>query len=162
MAHDPWQKTSSGARAVTPAPIRLEMARALVGDTPGIGVDDSEIRRGGPTYTVDTLVDVATREPGTDLFLIVGADTASRIDTWVRFAELTTLSTLVVVNRGPLPVSLPAGLDSSRVVTVDMDPIDVSSTSVRARVARGEDVSADTSPAVAAVIAGHHLYAGAA
>lgn len=162
VAHDPWQKAGPDARPLTPAPLRLEMTRALVADTPGVAVDDSEIVRGGPTYTVETLIHWHGRHPGDDLFLIVGADTAARLDTWVRFRELTSLSTLVVVNRGPRDVTLPPGVDRLKVVEVQMDPVDISSTQVRDRVSVGRDVADDVTPGVAELIRQHHLYEDAA
>ena len=76
VANDPWQK--SGEREVTPAAVRLQMAQAIVEGIEGIGVDDREVRRGGPTYTVETLEELAFECPGTDVFLIVGQDTADR------------------------------------------------------------------------------------
>lgn len=163
-AHDPWQKTSTrddhftpgGPRQVTPADVRLEMVRALVGDTPGLGVDDREIRRGGVTYTVDTLEDIRRGDEQVDLYLIVGADTARRFHTWHRHAEVAALSTLVVVNRNLDTPSAPVGAPHAEFV--GMEPVEVSSTAVREAVARGEDVSAMVTPAVAAVIAAHGLY----
>lgn len=152
VANDPWQK--SGDRTVTPAAVRLEMVRALVDDEPGLGVDDREIRRGGPTYTADTLEEIHREEPGTEVYLIVGADTATRIDTWHRPAVVRSLSTLVVVNRDHTPGP---GADSAT-VHVAMDPVHVSSSDIRARVAAGEPIDGLTTPAVARLVAEHRLY----
>ena len=163
-AHDPWQKTSArGAdgpstlqRRVTPAGVRLEMVRALVGDTPGLGVDDREIRRGGVTYTVDTLEDIHREVGDVHVYLIMGADTARRFHTWHRHGDVAMLSTLVVVNRHHEAPTVPSG--ASHAEFVSMSPVDVSSTAVREAVARGEDVSSAVTPAVAGVIAAHGLY----
>ncbi|MEY4391598.1 MAG: nicotinate (nicotinamide) nucleotide adenylyltransferase [Actinomycetota bacterium] len=157
-AHDPWQK-SEGGREVTPAEVRLEMVRALVGARPGLGVDDREIRRGGVTYTVDTLLDVRRESPDAEVFLILGADTARRFHTWHRHEEVASLSTLVIVNRDHEDHVVPPG--AARVEFVHMTPVDVSSTAVRADVAAGRDVTELVTPGVARIISAEGLYGAA-
>ena len=152
VANDPWQK--SGDRTVSPAAVRLEMARALVTDTPGLGVDDREIRRGGPTYTADTLEEIHRESPNTEIFLIVGADTAGRIHSWHRPEVVLVLSTLVIVNRTDHATDI-AGATS---VHVHMDPVNVSSTIIRERVTAGQSLDGFTTPDVARIIAEHGLY----
>lgn len=158
-ANDPWQKTDGG-RDVTAPSVRLEMVRALVQGEVGLGVDDREIRRGGPTYTADTLEEIHGETPGMEVHLIIGADTARTFGTWRRPGVVASLSTLVVVNRGDETAPAPEG--AARVEFVAMSPVHVSSSAVRAAVARGEDVSDEVGAAVARVIADHGLYAGAA
>jgi nicotinate-nucleotide adenylyltransferase len=150
VANDPWQK--SGDRAVSPAQVRLEMTQALVDEEDGLGVDNREIRRGGPTYTADTLEELAREHPDTDFFLIVGADTAARIHTWNRPERVRALSTLVVVNRDDRTISHDGAL------VVSMPAVDVSSTEIRSRVASGESVDHLTTPAVVRAIERHGLY----
>ena len=160
VANDPWQK--SGDRTVSPAAVRLEMARALVTDTPGLGVDDREIRRGGPTYTADTLEEIRRESPNTEIFLIVGADTAGRIHSWHRPEVVLALSTLVIVNRVENNSQLPEVLSGARAHNVSMPLVDVSSTSIRAKVASGEDIASLTSESVAAVVRRNGLYGATA
>lgn len=155
VANDPWQK--SGDRNVTPAAVRLEMARALVEGAEGLSVSDQEIVRGGQTFTMDTLEELVAADPAVELFLIVGQDTAVRIPTWHRPDDLLRLSTLVVVNRASEP-SPRSGPDGAKVVHVNMPPVDVSSTVIRQAVAEGRSISFGTSDGVAKVIADHHLY----
>ena len=156
VANDPWQK--SGEREVTPAAVRLQMVQGLVDGVAGIGVDDREVRRGGPTYTVETLEELALEQPGMDVFLIVGQDTANRIHTWHRHEDLLALSTLVIVNRDENSQHVPTALADARVQFVTMPLVDVSSTSIRAAVAEGADVSTMTSPVVAALVRANGLY----
>ena len=156
VANDPWQK--SGEREVTPAAVRLQMVQALVEGCEGIGVDDREVRRGGPTYTVETLEEIAIEQPGTEVFLIVGQDTADRIYTWHRHADLLALSTLVIVNRDQNAQQVPAALAGARVQFVTMPLVDVSSTGVRAAATAGDDMSAMTSASVASFIRANGLY----
>lgn len=158
VANDPWQKTDEGH--VSPAEVRLEMTRALVSGHPGMSVDDREVRRGGPTYTVDTLVELTTKTPSVSYYLIVGQDTASRIHTWHRHEEVTALSTLVVVNRTPTETRATESVADRVVHHVSMPPVDVSSTQIRGAVARGESIEGLTTPSVVRVIESHGLYRG--
>ena len=160
VANDPWQKSSD--RVVSPAALRLEMVQALVDGQAGLGVDDREIRRGGLTYTVETLEELAKEQPDTDVFLIVGQDTANRIGTWHRYEEVLALSTLVIVNRVENNSQLPEVLSGARVHNVSMPLVDVSSTSIRAKVASGEDIASLTSESVAAVVSRNGLYGATA
>lgn len=154
-ANEPWQKTDAGTK-ITPAATRLAMVRALVRGVDGLGVDDREIRRGGPTFTVDTLREIRAESPSTEIYLIVGADTAAGLSTWREPDEVLALSTLVVVNRDGQTPDVPRA--AGRVRTVEMPAVDVSSTRVRAAVAQGRDVTAEVGSAVAAIIAADGLY----
>jgi len=157
VANDPWQKT--GDRAVTPAALRLEMTRALVEGHKQFSVDDREIRRGGPTYTVDTLNELHQQNLSDEIFLIVGADTASRIHTWHRYQEVLSLSTLVVVNRTDAHPTLAPELVGARVESVSMPAVDVSSTQIRNAVAADASIEGMTTESVRAFIDVHGLYA---
>jgi len=158
VANDPWQKT--GDRQVTPAAIRLEMTRALVEGHKEFSVDDREIQRGGPTYTVDTLRELHRENLNCDIYLIVGADTASRIHTWHQHEEVLALSTLVVVNRPDSALQLDPSVSAERVRLVSMPAVDVSSTQIRSLVASGSAVDDMTTDGVGAVINAHGLYRG--
>ena len=156
VANDPWQK--SDRRVITPAEIRVEMTRALVKGESGITVDDREVRRGGPTYTIDTLLELHEENSNRELCLIVGADTASRIHTWHRSQELISLSTLIIVNRPGMSIDLAPELAGWNHQVVSMNPVDVSSTAIRSAVARGDSIADMTNPAVATIISTNGLY----
>lgn len=156
VANEPWQK--SGSRHISPAHIRLAMARALVEGHEGITVDDREIRRGGPTYTVDTLTELHEENLDHELFLIVGADTAARIHTWHRYTEVISLSTLVIVNRTDASPDLAPDVAAGRIVNITMTPVDVSSTAVREAVSAGKPIDAFTTASVRAIIETEGLY----
>lgn len=153
VAHDPWQK--SGDRAVTAAELRLAMARLAVAGHDGLVVSDIELRRGGPSYTVDTLEAMRAHDPDDTLVLILGEDVAAGIETWHRAADLAALCELVVVCRPGVTVALPDGWPFVR---IDIDAADVSSTEVRAAVERGEDLSGLVPDEVGSFIAEHGLY----
>src|SRR3954465_8708612 len=85
VANSPWQK--DGTRPITPAEDRLAMVEAAVADVKGLVAGDAEIRRGGPSFTADTLAAMAECEPGADLFTIVGDDAAAGLTTWQPYDE---------------------------------------------------------------------------
>ena len=158
VANEPWQKV--GDRQVTSAQVRWEMTEALVAEISGLRADDREIRRGGPTFTVDTLEDILAEQPNTEIFLIVGADTAERLETWHRASDVVRLSTIVIVNRDNSTNAAPGFLRDARVLNVTMNPVDVSSSGIRDAVARGESIDSSTSLSVASLIRDHSLYVG--
>ncbi len=158
VANEPWQKV--GDRQVTSAQVRWEMTEALVEEISGLRADDREIRRGGPTFTVDTLEEILAEQPNTEIFLIVGADTAERLETWHRASDVVRLSTIVIVNRDKSTNAAPGFLRDARVLNVTMNPVDVSSSGIRDAVARGESIESLTSSSVASIIRDHSLYVG--
>lgn len=101
----PWQKTT----VATSARDRLEMLRTAVpdmsarpGDSWQIEVDDRETRREGPTYTIDTLIELrAEYGPATQLVWLMGADQFANLPTWHRWRELLDVTHLAVTARGP-------------------------------------------------------------
>lgn len=157
VANEPWQKV--GSREVTAAPQRLEMVRAAVRGEPGLEASDVEIRRGGPSYTVDTLEELRSGEPGCSLVVVLGSDAAARMRTWHRADELGGLCELAVVDRpGADPViegQLPAGLTASH---VDVPRLEVSSTDLRARAASGRSLRYLVPDAVISLIREGDLY----
>ena len=88
----PWQKSG---RRITPARRRWEMTVASTADVPYFEADDREIRRSGPTFTIDTLAGMVADDP----FLILGADTAARLPSWRRAAEVVDRARIVVAPR---------------------------------------------------------------
>lgn len=160
VANDPWQKTSptDGRQVVdiTSAGRRLAMVAAAVEGLDGIEADDIEIRRGGPTYTADTLVDLENRYPGADLLLLVGVDVATHLDTWLRPDEIRERATIVVMTRpGSGQLFLPEGWEYD---LLQVPAYDISSSEVRRRVAAGEGVGAMVPPSVILLIEEVGLY----
>lgn len=151
-AGDPWQKSG---RTVTPAFHRMQMVRLAVEDHPGLEVDDREVRRTGPTYTIDTLESF----PATDrLSLIIGADSAMGILTWHRWEEVVARADVLVVPRpGFSHADVAEILPGTR--PLDMEPISVSATTIRQRIRDGEPVTDLVPPPVIEYIRANHLYA---
>lgn len=155
VAHDPWQK--SDRRIVTPAADRLDLVRAGVEGVPGVEASDIEIARGGPSYTADTLDQLAHSEPEAELFVVVGADLAAELDSWVRVADIQKRAGLVVLSR---PGHEVPDLPGWSVTSVAIPPLDISSTDLRRWSAAGAPLDGLTPPAVMRLIAERGLYAG--
>jgi len=127
----PWQK---GDRPLTGAAHRLEMIRLAITDTEGFEVDDREIERDGPTYTIDTVLSFPEDE---ELSLILGADAALGLPTWHRWEEVLDRVSLLVVPR--------PGTDAREVQSVlpqavflDMAVLEISGTEIREMAQIGE------------------------
>ncbi|HUQ38670.1 MAG TPA: nicotinate-nucleotide adenylyltransferase [Acidimicrobiales bacterium] len=154
VAHDQWQKAGA---IVASAADRLAMVRAAVHGIDGLEASDVEIARGGPTYTADTLEQLAIDHPGAELVLILGADAAGRVQTWVRFDDTPALAALAVVTRaGEAP---PAVAGWPQWTLVEIPSLDVSSSMVRRRLAEGRSIDGLVPPAVVRSIAERGLYA---
>lgn len=160
VANDPWQK--SPIQPVSAAEDRLAMVTAAVEGVPGAEVSRIELDRGGPSYTVETVEELAKEahdrgEVPPAFFLIVGADVVDTLPTWHRVADLAGLVTLVVVVR--------PGVDARDVVpgwdarVVGGDGIAVSSSEVRSLVAEGLPIVGLVPQAVEHCIRSRGLYA---
>lgn len=150
VAGDPWQKRGT---VVTAAADRLAMVEAAVSGLDGLEASAVEIERGGATYTIDTLCELAAADR--ELFLIVGADVAAGLDGWRRAADVRAAATLVVVDRDGIP-----GLEPRPpyAVGVSIPRLDVASSDLRARVARGEPIDVLVPAGAVRVIRERRLY----
>jgi nicotinate-nucleotide adenylyltransferase len=135
VANAPWQKVDE--RAVSPASDRLAMVAAAVEGEPGLEVCDLEVRRGGLTYTADTLAALGQDHPDAELHLILGADAANGFTTWHRYQEVVERSSLVVVDRPGHRPQLDARFDWTR---LDIPDLEISSTDLRERLRTGRSV----------------------
>lgn len=152
VAGDPWQKRGS---VVAPAADRLAMVRAAVEGIEGLEACDVEVGRPGPSYTADTLESLAA--PGRKLFLIVGEDVARKLATWKGVERLPELATLVIVDRaGADPVPDPPG--PWDVVRLSIPSLEISSTDLRARAARGWPLDGLMPPGAVRIVRERKLY----
>ena len=157
---DPWRKRD---RSVTPAAHRLAMTLAAVRERRGgLEVSDIEVRREGPTYTLDTVRDLRDRG-AKQLWWIMGADAVLDLPHWHRPNEILTCARIAAAVRPG------AELDRrqlDRIVYglgrwldwVPMQPIELSASELRERMAAGEDVSADIPSAALSYAREHRLY----
>ncbi len=172
-----WQK----GEGQTPATDRLAMVRIALAsaeaDRQGVRwtVDDIEVRRQGPSYTIETLVDLRRQlGPSVALVLLLGSDQLRNLPTWHRWQELLDHAHIAVTRREQVALSdltppvdawfqahgsdhlpdAPAGT----VVTFRMPAIAVSATGIRGQLARGEDPGELLPPGVLDYIRRHRLY----
>ena len=146
---------------------RLRMCELAFKDVDGVIISDCEIKRGGKSYTYDTLKEF--ERPNTRLFLLCGTDMVLTFDTWYRFEDILKMCYPVYVRRendaliGSRIVSKITeyykkyGVMFRRIVT---EPLELCSTDIRRAVERGEDVSGVVPPAVARFIKENGLYSG--
>lgn len=153
-----WHK----ARALTAAHHRLAMATVAFAEVAHATVDSRELRRCGPTYTVDTLRELHGEFPGAQLMLVIGADQAEALHGWHESAEIGRLATICIAARAR-PADTRSGFDASnfppaRLAPVELPPMPVSATEVRARKAAGLPIERMVPAAVARYIEQHFLY----
>lgn len=162
-----WHKS----RVLTPAEHRLAMCRLAFGDLPRTQIDTREIHRQGPSYTADTLRELASEYPGAQLFLVLGADQLLAFKSWVRWPEVLAQATLAVANRAT-HIGADGALDQTQ--SMDLSAVDlpferlqmplknISATAVRAHVeqpaSRTGALDVWVPEAVAGYISYHHLY----
>jgi len=143
--------------AIAAAADRLEMVRLAVGDDPRYGVEDTEIRREGLSYMVDTLEEIARRNPKPELFLLIGRDTLAGFSGWKRPERIRELAKLAVMQRAG------AGNDGAvaeveGVVAISARRVDVSSTEIRNRLGSGKSIRGFVPEPVERFIAARGLY----
>jgi len=146
---------------------RLEMIRLAIGGHPHFTSDDRELRRGGTSYTVDTLAEIKQELPEAELVFLIGSDSLDELHTWREPRRICELAFLAVIARGGhpppdllklrefLPESQHADLNSH---LVTMPHMEISSRDIRNRIAQGRSVRYQLHPAVEAYIDAHKLY----
>lgn len=142
-----------------PAPdtARLQLLRLALAGKTNCEIDDQEIRRGGISYTVDTLCDYARRFPGAELFYLIGADHAAKLNEWRDPAELARLARFVAIPRpGGTPPIFPTPFQG---LVLKGFPFAVSSSEIRARVKTSLPIDNLVPAAVAEAVAKAGLYA---
>ena len=158
-----WHK----ARPLTPAPHRLAMTRLAFADIPQVVVDEREIRRAGPTFTVDTLRELKAENPGAELFLVLGKDQFDALTTWHAWQEIVKLAIICVADRfAPMPQGIatePETVASCASASLHFRPLKMpamplSATLIRERIATQQDLTPLVCEPVARYIANHHLY----
>jgi nicotinate-nucleotide adenylyltransferase len=150
VAGDPYQK----AAPVASGEERFAAVSAAIEDLAisGIVADDSEIRRAGPTYTIDTV-----EQLDGEVFLAIGSDAAHNLPTWHRADELQRLVTLALVLR---PGARLPDLAGWKVVPVEIPMLDISSSTIRQRLAGGLPVDGLVPAAAMRVLHKYGRYAG--
>lgn len=159
-----------------PNGLRLAMLRAAIHDQPRFAIDERELHRQGPSYTVDTLEQLRAEHPGRSLCFVVGLDAFLSMPTWHRAERVLDLAHVVVVNRpgfelpsaGPLKGWLDAhqtqrvadlhAAAQGRIYVHDVTPLAISATAIRDLLKQGQDPQFLLPPAVREIILQHQCY----
>lgn len=165
-----WHKTHS----TSAAPHRLAMTRLAFADRPWAVVDEREMQRTGPTYTIDTLLELKSETPQSDLFLLIGQDQWQRFTTWNRWRDILQNATIVVASRAHLTSAISQNASESIAAIpselaqappprrLHWQPLALSSTQIRAALRMVDAPSPDplvcVPPRVARYISQQQLY----
>ena len=161
-----WHK----ARTLSPSEHRLAMAQLAFGDLPSVVVDDREIKRAGPTFTVDTLLALQAEHPAAQLYLIMGADQFAAFGQWHQWQTILQTAIICIAARAriiwPKDQFDAYNEAQKRLLELPLPEMAVSATQIRQLLATaasaglGENQAiADLLPApVARYIAQHQLY----
>jgi nicotinate-nucleotide adenylyltransferase len=142
---------------------RLELCRLAVGNDERFAVSDLELRRDGPSFTVDTLDELRSQSPSDDLFLILGGDIAAGLPKWHEPERVLELATVAIAKRrGTAKAAVEDALaqlkGGERARFFQMPRIGISSTMVRRRVRAGQPIRYFVPDGVMHYIERHGLY----
>ncbi|MGI8761279.1 MAG: nicotinate-nucleotide adenylyltransferase [Jatrophihabitantaceae bacterium] len=151
---EPWQKQP---RRVSPAEHRYLMTVIATASNPRFWVSRVDIDRAGPTYTIDTIRDIAAQRPHAELYFITGADAMGQILSWKDSQDALRLAHFVGVTRPGYELS-DAHLPSDAVTLLDVPAMAISSSDCRARVRDGHPVWYLVPDGVVQYINKHSLY----
>jgi nicotinate-nucleotide adenylyltransferase len=128
---------------------RVEMLQLALAGNPAFRVDEVEKDRAGPSYTADTLAELAGRHPGDELYLLLGSDALRDLPAWHEPMHVLERAGLVIYPRPGHPILSRAELRSRlglaasaplRLEVIDVPLIDISSRDLRARAAQGRSL----------------------
>jgi nicotinate-nucleotide adenylyltransferase len=152
--NEPWQKAG---REVSPAEHRYLMAVVATASNPRFWVSRVDIDRGGPTYTIDTIRDIAAQRPKSELFFITGADALAQILSWKDAADVLQLARFIGVTRPGYELSN-THLPTDSATLLDVPAMAISSSDCRERVRTRRPVWYLVPDGVVQYINKHHLY----
>jgi nicotinate-nucleotide adenylyltransferase len=130
--------------------VRLAMLRAAINGEPEFEVDECELRRPPPSYTIDTIREIRRRERDAEIHCLIGEDHVERLPQWSRFPELDKMVRFVVLDR--------TGKQPTHSYQVIRRRIDISATEIRRRVAQNESIRYFVPESVEKIIHREKLY----
>jgi len=138
------------AAPVASGEVRLAMLQAAIKCEPEFEVDECELLRPPPSYTIDTVEEIRRRECDSSIFCLIGEDNVERLPQWHRFAELEKMVRFVVLDR--------SGKQPSHSYQLIHRRIDISATEIRRRVAHNESIRYLVPDSVEEIIEREKLY----
>jgi nicotinate-nucleotide adenylyltransferase len=155
-AGQPWQKT----RQLASTTHREAMVSLAIALEPRFRLETCELRRRGPSFTLDTVRELQAAQPGAEWFLIIGQDQYTGLHTWRDWRELIKLVTLVIAKRPGANAFPHPDLIRAEQRTLSLPMMDVSSTEIRTRIAQHRPIDDLVPAGVARYIEEHGLYPG--
>lgn len=149
----PWQKSG-----VTEAEHRYLMTVVATASNPGFSVSRVDIDREGPTYTIDTLRDIAARNPDAELYFITGADALANIMSWKDWDAMLGMAHFVGVTRPGYTLTADMLPDKHDISLVDIPAMAISSTECRRRAGEGAPIWYLVPDGVVQYVAKNRLY----
>lgn len=144
---------------------RLAMVRLATQRIDGFEVSDIEVKRNGPTYTLDTLIELSRQYREARFYYIIGADTLGELYSWHKIEEVAKRTRFIVVGRKNVePEALHTFAARVRqdfdgqLIDAEYTGLDISSTLIRQRAAQGASLYGMVEPTVEAYIREHGLY----
>lgn len=132
---------------------RFNMVKSAIANFAGFEALDIEIKRGGVSYTIDTVKELTPLYPAARFYLIIGSDLANSLAGWRNFQELKELVKIIAVQRKESPLR-----EKDDFIIADISPIDISSSRIREMIKRGESVKELIPKEVGEYIREHRLY----
>ena len=146
------------ARRLSSVAARVAMTRLAVRGNPAFRLSQLEVRRRGPSFTVDTLRAVRAADPGVEVFLLMGEDSLDDFRTWHEPAAIRGLARLAVARRPGGRRRTPARGIARGLIWLDNPGLELSSSAIRARARAGRSVRYLVPDAVARYLARRRLY----
>jgi len=138
------------AAPVASGEVRLAMLRAAIKSEPEFEVNECELLRPPPSYTIDTVEDLRRSECDASIYCLIGEDNVEQLPRWHRFAELEKMVRFVVLDR--------SGKQPSHSYQLIHRRIDISATEIRRRVAQNESIRYLVPDSVEEIIGREKLY----
>ena len=161
-ARDPWLKER---RSIALSRHRVEMVKLAISAYPRYNISYVDLKRDGPSYTVDTLSDLRSELGSTvELYFIMGMDAMEGLPDWREPERIIKMCHLVVAKRPGVDMIDLKALEkrltgiSEKVIVIDNDLYDINSTGIRRRVSGGQSINGLVPDAVALYIRENGLY----
>ncbi|HLP07478.1 MAG TPA: nicotinate-nucleotide adenylyltransferase [Opitutaceae bacterium] len=126
-----------GRELTATADQRLEMVRLAIAGDRRFAVSDRELRRGGTSFTIDTVREIQRERPGTEVFWIIGSDQLQRLAEWKEIAALVRLVDFVHLTRPGVERARLPSIPGLRLRQITGHEVAISSSELRERVSRG-------------------------
>lgn len=145
-------------RKHSPAQNRFQMTKLALDGNPGFTISDMELKRGGISYTIDTLRELKKTYPNSEMYFLTGSDVLKEIRTWKDLEQIYKLAKMVIAIRPGFDDFDPHDHFAQKSIIVPITGVDVSSTQIRERVKKGLSIKYLVPPKVEEYIKNKNLY----